>query len=159
IGYGLGLAGRQGRLAAPALLAVVAFLAAAEPAVVSPWLLFGTLLALVALIAAASIAADDGGPHFLGAAFVIAAEVLWSDRHLTEARIYDALTLYAVFGVFYAAVPLVAERLHRRLAPGIATAVTLVASIALVFFLAAGPVAHVALVAVGALLALFLTLL
>jgi uncharacterized membrane protein len=159
VGQGLGLAGRQGRLAAPALLAVILFLAAVEPAAASPWTLFGTLLALVVLIAIVSVAEEDGGPHFLGAPFAVAAEVAWSSRHLTPDRLYAALTLYATFGLVYVAVPLLAARLHRRLAPGVGTGLTLVASIGLVFFLAAGPVAHGALLAIGALLALLTTML
>jgi uncharacterized membrane protein len=159
LGHGLGLAGQHARLAAPALLAVVVFLAAVEPATASPAILFGTLLALVTLIAATSILSDDGGPHFLGAPFAVAAQVAWSARNLEPHRLYAALTLYAVFGLFYVAVPLIADRFGRRLAPGAGTAATLVASIGLVLFLAVGPVAHVALLGIGALLAVFVAML
>jgi uncharacterized membrane protein len=152
VGRDLGTAGRQSRLAAAALLAVPAFLAGAEPAAASPWLLFGTLAVLVAFIATVSVASDDGGPHFLGIVFVIAAEAIWSSKHLAPSRLYAAMILYAGFGLFYAAVPIVAAWMRRRLASGPGSAVALVASLGLVFFLASGAMAHTALLAIGALL-------
>jgi uncharacterized membrane protein len=153
-GRSLGRAGAHGRLAAAALLAVPAFLAGAEPQAASPTLLFTTLFVLAAIVAVVSVETGDASPHFVGAVFAVIAQGVWSAKHLAPERLYAALGLYAVFGLFYAAVPLIAERLGRRLAPGPGTAITLIASMGLVLFLAAGPVAHVALAAIAILLGL-----
>jgi len=154
-GRTLGTAGEYGRIAAAGLLAVFVFLAWSEPAAARPALLFGTLLALAAAVAAVAIRSEDGTPHFVAAALVLAAQVMWSARHLAPERLYAALTLYAVFGMFHAAVPLVADRLGRRLTHRAGTAITLVASIGLVLFLAVGPIAHAALGGIALLLGLF----
>src|SRR6185436_4070329 len=153
-GRSLGEAGRHGRVAASGLLAVIVFLAWSETAAANPTLLFGTLLALAAAIAAVAVRSEDGAPHFVAAAFVLAAELAWSIKHLAPGRLYAALTLYAVFGLFHAAVPLVATRFDRRLTHGRGTAVTLIASLGLVLFLAVGPIAHSALTGIAVLLGL-----
>src|SRR5678816_374742 len=116
---------------------------------------FGTMLLLATGIAVVAVATEDGTPYLVAAGLVFFAEVVWSMRFLAPERLYSALTLYTVFGLFHVGVPLLAARNGRRLVHGAGSAVMLVASIALLLFLAAGPVADVALGGIAALLGLF----
>ncbi len=150
----LGDEGHASRLVAPALLFVFPFLAVHEPSVASPGLLFGVLLGLLALVAAVAVTTEHGALHFLAAFFAVVAQAAWSARHLAPERLYAGLLVFGAFGLFYIAVPLLAARAKKRLDPGPASALVLLASTALVLFLAAGPVARVALAGIGALLAL-----
>jgi uncharacterized membrane protein len=139
---------------APALLFTFPVLAWIEPATAAPGLLFGSLFALLIVLAGATISAESGRAHFLGAVFVLAAEAVWSVKHLSPERLLPALTIYAGFGLFYLAVPIVAERAGKRLRPEGSGALVLFASLGLLFFLAAGPVARVALWGLALLLLL-----
>lgn len=158
-GRDLGASGRHGRLAAAALLGVITFLAGAEPATASPWLLFGTLAMLAVGIAVAAVHYGEGKPHFLGALFAFAAEAIWSSKHLTPDRLHAAMLLYAGFGLFYAGVPIVAERRGRRLTDGAAAPLAILAGLGLVLFLAAGSLASIALPGIAVLLVLFMGML
>jgi uncharacterized membrane protein len=158
-GRSLDEAGAHGRVAASALLAVIVFLAWTEPAAASPGLLFGLLLALVAAIAAVAVATEDGTPHFVAAALALVAQAAWSARRLGPERLYEALGVYATFGLFFVAVPVVADRLGRRFTHERGTAIAIVASIAMVLFLAIGPVARLALGGIAFLLGTFVALL
>src|SRR5439155_25514340 len=103
-GATLGEAGRDGRLAAPVLLFMFTVLVAREPAAAEPAVLFGALLGLLAVIAAAAIGFGDGRLHFGAAALALAAEATWSAKYLTPARLLPALLLYGGFGLFYVGV-------------------------------------------------------
>src|SRR5262249_54899887 len=129
-------------------------LAAIEPATAAPGLLFGVLFALLVLLAAVAVVNEQGHPHSLSAFFALAAEAVWSAKHLTPERLLPALTMYAGFGLFYLGVPLLAERLGKKLEPRGSGAVVLFVSLAFLFFLAAGPVAHSALWGMALLLAI-----
>jgi hypothetical protein len=117
--------------------------------------LFGTMLLLAAEIAVVAVATEQGTPYLVAAGLVFFAEVVWSTRFLSPERLYTALTLYTVFGLFHVGVPLLAARNGRQLVHGAGSGVMLIASIALLLFLASGPVAQVALGGIAALLGLF----
>jgi uncharacterized membrane protein len=155
-GGSLGEPGRETMLAAPVLLFMFPLLAAIEPAAAGPGLLFGTLLVLLLVIAGVAIRSEDGRLHLVAAAFALAAEAVWSAKHLTPDRLLAALLVYGGLGLFYVGVPLVAARLRKRLQPEEGTAFVLLASLALLFFLAAGPLAHAALWGLGLLLLVLL---
>lgn len=141
-------------VAAPALLLAFPILAAIEPATATPGLVFGVLFSLLIVLAAVAVANEQGRVHFLSAFFALAAEAVWSAQHLTPERLLPALTMYAAFGLFYLGVPLVAERLGKKLEPRGSGAVVLFISLAFLFFLAAGPVADSALWGMALLLAI-----
>ncbi len=148
-----GLAAR-GSLTAPLLFFTFPALAALEPRTANPMLLFGTLLVL-ALASGAVAVLDENGPlHFVAAFFAVAAEAVWSAKHLTPERLPVGLALYALFGLFYLGVPVIARRLGKRLLPEGSGAALLLCSLAMLLFLAAGDVAHTALWGMGLLLAL-----
>ncbi len=149
--------GARAALAAPLLFFVFPVLVVQEPAAAHPALLFTALFLLMAAVAAAAIALENGPLHFLAAFFAVAAEAVWSAKQLQgPAQVTPALAIYATFGLFYVGVPLIARRLGRRLLPAGSGAVLLFVSLALLLFLAVGPVAHAAaaLWGMGLLLAL-----
>lgn len=140
--------------AAPLLLALAPVLVLAEPRAASPWLLFPVVFVLLALCAAYAVAREEGGVFFAGAFFALFAEAAWSAKHLSPATLYSGLALYGVFSLFYLGVPLVARRLGKPLKPGGLSLALLYAALALLFFLAAGPVAASALWGLALLLAI-----
>ena len=153
-GTSLGELAQRAVLAAPLLLFVFPVLAAIEPRAASPALLFGVLLALLAACAWHAVVRSDGSVHFVAAFFALAAEAVWSARHLTPERLLPALAIYGIFGLFYIGVPVAARRRGHALAPqGAAGALTLV-SIALLFFLAGSSVAQSALWGIAILVAI-----
>src|SRR3954468_3019564 len=141
-------------LAAPLLFFVFPPLAALEPRTASPVLLFAVLLALLGACATYAVARREGIVHFIAAFFTIAAEAVWSAKYLAPSRLLAALAIYAVFGLFFIGVPVVARRRNAPLTPqGAGSALALV-SIALLFFLAGGAVAQAALWGIAVLLAI-----
>jgi len=140
-----GPVGSRVGLAAPLLLFSFAGLAIREPATASPWLLFGVLFLLLAVIAAVAISTEEGALYFVGAFFAVTAEAVWSSRYLEPERLLPALAIYGIFGVFYLGVPLVARALRRKLQPRGAGSVILLLSLGLLLFLSFGSVAHAAL--------------
>jgi hypothetical protein len=130
---------------APLLFFMFPALAAIEPATASPLLLFATLFMLFGCIAAYAIIHDAPVLYFIAAFLTVAAEGIWSSRHLTPERLLSGLSLYGVFALFFLAVPLIARRFGRTFATGRAATFLLLAVIALMFFLASGPIAAVAL--------------
>ena len=103
--------GDRASFAAPLLLFVPAVLARIEPAFAAPLPLFGTLLALVLLIAWRAIATGRGALYYWAAFFAIATQAAWSSVHLTVERLRTAVVIYAVFGVAATAIPIVARRI------------------------------------------------
>ena len=140
--------------AAPVLLFAFPVLLKIEPLFVSAWPLFGLLLGLLLLCAWRATATGEAYLYFIGAFFAVAAQAVWSAEHLTVDRLRMAVALYAVFGVVTAGVPAVARRLGRTLEPEGAGGVMLLASLGLLAYLAAGPVAPAALWALALLLAI-----
>lgn len=150
------LAGSSARATLAAPLALFGFpaLVLVEPATASPALLFSTLFVLLAVLALFAVRRERGEFHFLSAFFALAAEAAWSARHLTPPRLLPALTIYAVFALFYLGVPLLARRRGKTLRPEGSGAILLFVSLTLLFFLAAGPVAAAAIWGVALLLAI-----
>lgn len=119
----------------------------------SPGLLFTVVFAMLAGVAAYALVYETGGIYYVASFFVVAAEAVWSSRHLTEERLIAGLTLYGVFALFFLGVPILARRFQRALPPKNGAAVLLLLSLALLFFLAGGAVANAALWGLALLLA------
>jgi uncharacterized membrane protein len=145
LGHPLGEDGRQGALVGPLLLFAFPVLLMIEPAALSPGLPFAVLFALLAAVAGFALLYQQGALHYTATFFAIAAEAVWSARALTPERLLPGIGIYAVFGLFYLGVPLLARRFGRRLAPERSGAFLLLLSLGLLFFLAAGPLAQAAL--------------
>jgi len=131
--------GTSATYCAPVLLFVFPVLAGIEPAAASPQLLFSALFALVGVLAWRGIASGAGAYYYIAAFFALAAEAVWSRRHLTPDTLGAGLTLFAAFAVLYLGVPIVARRLGRPLTPRGGGGMVLLASTILLLFLAAGP--------------------
>jgi uncharacterized membrane protein len=138
---------------APALFLMFPILIRIEPATASPLLVFATLFTLLAILGAYAIFHEAGIVYFMAAFFTIAAEAMWSAIYLTPERLHGALVIYGIFAVFFLGVPIIGRRFGRDLTPRNAVAILLLASIAMLFFLAAGPVAAAALWGLALLLA------
>jgi uncharacterized membrane protein len=143
-----------GTFAAPLLLGAFPALVLLEPATASPGVLFGVLFLLLVACAVFALVYESGWIHFGAAFFAIAAEAVWSGRHLTPERLLPGLTLYAVFGLFYLGVPMMARRMGRDLQPQGASSIVLLAGLALLGFLSLGPVAPSAVWGLALLLVL-----
>jgi uncharacterized membrane protein len=152
-GRPLDATGLRAAYAAPLLLSLAPILVAFEPRAASPGLLFGVVFVLLALCAAYAVLREEGGVFFAGAFFALVAEAVWSAKHLTPERLLPGLALYGVFSLFYLGVPLAARRFGKSLKPGGLSVVLLFAALALLLFLAAGPVAASALWGLALLLA------
>ncbi len=144
--------GTRAVFAAPLLLVTFPILAGVEPATASPGTLFVVLFVLMTAIAAHAVVHEDGAVHFLAAFFALAAEAVWSARHLSPDRLIPALAIYAIFGLFYLGVPLVARQWNKTLRPEGSGSILVFVSLGLLFFLAAGPVAAAALWGIALLL-------
>ncbi|HKC25150.1 MAG TPA: DUF2339 domain-containing protein, partial [Thermoanaerobaculia bacterium] len=153
VGRPLETPGDRAVFAAPLLLFAFPLLAYLEPRTESPGLLFAVLFLLLAAVAAYAIGRREGGVYFAGAFLALAAEAVWSSRYLTPERLLPALAIYGVFSLFYLGVPLLARRLGRALRPEGSVPALLLASLALLLFLAAGPAAQAALWGLALLLA------
>jgi hypothetical protein len=145
LGRPLGEEGRLATLAGPTLLVSFPVLLYLEPAAAAPGLPFAVLLALLAAAAGFSLLYEDGLLFSIAAFFAIAAEAVWSAQSLSPERLLPGISIYAVFGLFYLGVPILARRLGRRLPPVGSGAFLLLLSLGLLFFLAAGPLAQAAL--------------
>src|SRR5207247_578739 len=139
---------------APGVLLMFPILAGLEPRAASPWLLFGTLFVLPALIAAYALRHSAGLVYFLSALLALFAEGMWSARYLAPERLVAALILYAVFALFFVGVPVLARRLGRELGPPAATPVVLLLAVALLLTFSFGPAAKLALWGLAVLLAI-----
>ncbi len=131
----------SGTFAATLLMVAFPVLAYVEPATASPGLLFGALFVLVLASAAFALIYESGWLHYGAAFFAVAAEAVWSGRHLTQERLLPGLGLYAAFGLLYLGVPIAARRWGRTLQPKEANAVVLLAGLALLGFLSLSSIA------------------
>ena len=141
-------------LAAPLLLVTVPALVLLEPAVERPLVLFAVAFALFALVAAVAIRRERGSLYFLAAFFVLIAEAVWSAHYLDPERLAPALALYAVFGIAYLGVPVLARAFDRSLEPKGAGGLVLIAALVLLLYLAGHRVAPGALFGLALLLAI-----
>ena len=139
IGRSLSGRARLAARAAPILLFTYVVLARAPQAAASPATIFGTMFALMTMLAWRALASDDSVLYFVAAFFGLAAEGAWSATFLQTEYLGRAIALYAAFGAFYLGVPIVARRLGRRLEPAWAAGVVQIAGIALLLFMADGP--------------------
>ena len=145
---------RQAAYTGPASLFVFAVIAYSYPADASLWPLFAPLLGLVVLCAWRAMALEQGGLFFAASFLAVAAEAVWSARHLTVERLPAAVTIYVLFGVVTSAVPLVARRLARPLRPAAGGGLVLLASLGLLLFLSSGSIAPFAVWSLALLLAI-----
>jgi hypothetical protein len=145
--------GRRTAVAAPLLLFVPATLAAGGEAA-SPALLFSITLVLVALVAWRAMAERHGAMYFFAVFFAVAGQAIWSATHLVPGRLGIAVAIYAAFGVLQLAAPLIARRWYGPFTPRAGAGVTLLASLLLLLFLAAGRTAPTALWGLALLLAI-----
>jgi hypothetical protein len=146
--------GERAIYAAPALLFVFAVIGYSYPPDVTPWALFGPLCALVVLCAWRAIAEEEGGLFFTASFLAVTAEAVWSAHHLTSGRLSAAVGIYALFGIVTTAAPFVARRCGRPFRPAAGAGIVLLASLGLLIFLSAGPIAPVALWSLALLLAI-----
>ncbi len=144
----------QAIYAAPILLFVFPVLARIEPAASSPWMLFGTLYVLLAPLAWRALAIPASPIFFVSAFFALAAEASWSATHLLTEQLGTAVLLYAIFGLFYLGVPIIARRMRRPLEPPWGGGAVVLGSLVMLLFLAAGPRAAAGLWGMAFLLAL-----
>jgi hypothetical protein len=147
-------AGIKAHYVSPMLLIVFPVLAAIEPTFSEPWALTGVLAALVVTIAWRATAMREGGLYYVASFFAVATQAVWSATHLTIERLGTAVAIYTLFGLISLAVPVVARRSGRPLAPAWGSGAVLIASLGLLLFLSAGPVAPAALWALALLLAI-----
>jgi predicted membrane protein DUF2339 len=136
------------------LLGVYAVLARIDPASAAPWLPLGVLLGLVIATAVRAALTEEGGLYFVAAFFAIAAQASWSATYLDVSRLRTAVAVYAAFGLVTLAAPILARRAGRAFTPASGTGLVVLASLPLLLFLAAGPVAPAALWALALLLAI-----
>jgi uncharacterized membrane protein len=141
-------------LTAGMLLFVFPVLAGIEPATSDPRLLFAVLVALVVFIAWRAASMHAGHVYHVAAFFAVAAQAVWSAKHLTIDRLDTAVLLYAVFGLVSLAAPVAARRTGRPLTPAWGSGLVLLGSLALLLFLSIGSVAPAALWALALLLAI-----
>ena len=139
--------------AAPIILFAFPVLLMTEQRAASPWLPFGVLFALLAACAVFAVRRAEGAVHYVAAFFALAAEAVWSARYLDASRLYAALALYAVFGLFYVGAPVMARRAGKPLEPKGAAGLLTLVSLALLLFLATGTVAQSALWGMALLIA------
>jgi uncharacterized membrane protein len=144
--------GERVAYAGPLLLFAFAAVVRIEPVFVNPWLPFGVLLGLVIAIAVRAALSEKGALYFVAAFFAIAAQAAWSATYLDVSRLRTAVALYSLFGIVALAAPIVARRAGRPFTPAAGTGFVVLASLPLLLFLAAGPVAPAALWALALLL-------
>jgi uncharacterized membrane protein len=140
--------------AGPLLLFSFPVLAAIEPTFVSPWLLMGPLIGLVAFSAWRAVVTNAGSLYYIASFFAIATQAVWSATHLTLERLGTAVIVYVAFGLVSLGVPILARRAARPLQPAWGGGAVLLLGLGLLFFISQGPVAPAALWALALLLAI-----
>lgn len=146
--------GKTAVYAAPLLLFVFPWLATIEPAAAAPGLLFATLFLLLLGVAAYAVLAEEGLVYFLAVVFALITEAAWSARNLTLEHLYSGLTVYAIFGLLFIAVPVAARRWRKTLRPEGASAGLLLIGLILLFSFATGSIASVSIWGLALLLLL-----
>ena len=136
---------RHAVYAAPLVLVAFVVFAGTPQAAAFPLPLFGVLVALVALLAWRALEAVDGPLYFLAAFFAVAAQAVWSIHFLSAGRLIAAILIYTAFGVLSIGVPVTARLRQRWLEPRWGSGALLLASLALLLFIATGPVSPSAL--------------
>jgi hypothetical protein len=109
-GRPFGAPGVSAAYAAPILLFVFPVLAGIDPASAAPAALFGPLLGLAAVVAVVTGLENRPSLHLAAAPLVLGAEAVWLVERLVPANLLAGLSVFAVFGLFYMAVPAAARR-------------------------------------------------
>ena len=146
--------GSHASYVAPILLFTIAVIVRIEPQTEAPWTIFAAAFVILAIVVWRAFTAGDAGLYFAAAFFALAAEASWSATHFSPARLWTAVALYAAFALFYLGVPLAWRRLGRVMEPKWGSGAVLLASLAMLLFLAAGPRASGALWGLALLLAI-----
>lgn len=146
--------GSKASYVAPILLFTIAVIVRIEPQTEAPLTIFAAAFVILAIVVWRAFTAWDAGLYFAAAFFALAAEASWSATHFSPARLWTAVALYAAFAVFYLGVPLAWRRLGRVMEPTWGSGAVLLASLAMLLFLAAGPRASGALWGLALLLAI-----
>ena len=146
--------GGKASYVAPILLFTIAVIVRIEPQTEAPLTIFAAAFVILAIVVWRAFTAGDAGLYFTAAFFALAAEASWSATHFSPARLWTAVALYAAFAVFYLGVPLAWRRLGRVMEPKWGSGAVLLASLAMLLFLAAGPRASAALWGLALLLAI-----
>jgi hypothetical protein len=112
--------GTMATLAAPAIFIAFPYLTVSEPSTASPWLLFGTALALLVAVWLGAMREHGAAWGFgLGALLCVIAEGTWIPRHVPqEGGLGEILPLLGMFGLSLAALPWISRRIGVRLVPG-----------------------------------------
>ena len=108
-----GPTGESAAYVAPILLFVFPVLAGIDPSTSAPASLFAPLLALAAVTATVAALEDKPSLHLAAAPFVLGAEAVFLVERLVPANLLAGLSVLAVFGLFYMAVPAAARRWKR----------------------------------------------
>jgi uncharacterized membrane protein len=146
--------GARAIYAAPLLLFVFPVMVRIEPAAASPLVPFAALFVVLAVIAWRALVTNEAGLYFVAAFLAVAAEASWSATHLVADRLGAAVIIYAGFALFYLGVPLAWRRRRQEMHPRSGGGTLLIASLALLLFLAAGPQTAAALWGLALLLAI-----
>ncbi|HUP46613.1 MAG TPA: DUF2339 domain-containing protein [Thermoanaerobaculia bacterium] len=138
------------------LLFVFPVLAAREPLVARPAILFGVLFALLVLIAGYAIRYRRGAVYLIASFLAIVTQAIWSARHLDGSTLLSALLIYGAFGLLFLVAPVIARRAGKPLEPEFGVPATVLASLAVLLFLTRGGIAVAALWGLALLLVLIL---
>ena len=112
-GWPYGPAGLSAAYVAPILIFVFPVLAAIDPATSAPQVLFGPLLALAAAVAVVAGLEERPSLHLAAAPFVVGTLAVWLVERLVPENLVAGLSFFAVFGLFYMAVPAAARRFRQ----------------------------------------------
>jgi uncharacterized membrane protein len=138
----------------PILLFVFPVIVRVEAATATPLFAFSALFAVLALIAWRALATGEAGLYLVAAFFALAAEASWSATHFAAGRLGAAVALYTAFALFYLGVPLAWRRAGRDMKPRWGGGALMIASLALLLFLADGQHAAASLWGLALLLAI-----
>ena len=146
--------GAHAAYVSPILLSVIAVIVRIEPQTSAPLPIFAAAFSILAIVAWRAFASRDAGLYFAAGFFALAAEASWSATHLTPERLWTAVALYAVFSIFHLGMPLAWRGAGHVMQPRWGAGAVLLASLAVLLFLAAGPRAAAALWGLALLLAI-----
>ncbi|MBW3564035.1 MAG: DUF2339 domain-containing protein [Acidobacteria bacterium] len=142
--------GRSATWAAPLFLFVFPVIAAIEARTRSPLLLFATLFALLLVIAFSAIRLRQPALVHVAAGVALLTEIVWSARYLAPETLASALVVYLAFTVLFVGISIWMSR--RNVALRYGSAPYLVAGFIILFMMAGGSVASVALPALTLLM-------
>jgi uncharacterized membrane protein len=140
---------------APVLLFTFPVLTAIEPACAQSGWLFHPLFLLMLATSLTAIFAEEGFLYFIAAFFTLLTETIWAAKYLTPDNLYAGLATFAIFGLLYIFVPVLARRWEKALKPEWAGGWLILISMGLLLFLVSGPMASAAIWGFALLLLFF----